>query len=158
MKIAYLLLGANLGDREAALADAADRLSQEGVRVRRTSSVYETEPMYRRDQPRFLNQAIEVETDLFPRQLLSRIKKIERAMGRKPAPQNAPRLIDIDILLFGQAVVNTPELEIPHPRLGERRFALEPLAELVPDLRHPQTRRTVREMLAAVKDQAVSKL
>ena len=158
MKIVYLLLGANLGDRHAALADAAARLSAAGARVLRSSSVYETEPQYLKEQPWFLNQVVEAETALFPRQLLARIHKIERAMGRKPGLRNSPRLIDIDILLFGQAVVATADLEIPHPRLEERRFALEPLAELAPGLRHPATGRTTREMLAGVKDQLVRKL
>ena len=157
MKTAYLLLGSNLGDRNAALKNAAEHLASEDVRVLRVSSVYETEPQYVRDQPWFLNQAVEIETSLFPRRLLSRVKKIERAMGRQTTRPNGPRLIDIDILLYGESVVSTPELEIPHPRLAERRFALEPLAELAPELRHPRTRRTVREMLADVKGQAVRK-
>lgn len=105
----------------------------------------------------FLNQVIEAETDLFPRQLLARVGQIEREMGRKRAVANGPRVIDIDILLFGKFVVATGALEIPHPRMMERRFVLEPLAELAADLRHPVTKMTVREMLAKVGDQVVRK-
>ena len=149
-KIAYLGLGSNLGDRHANLAAAVAGLASADVRVLRTSRVYETEPMYLADQPRFLNQVIEIETGLFPRQLLARAAKVERALGRERVKLNGPRTIDIDILLFGNAVVNAPQLKIPHPRMAERRFVLAPLAELAPDLRHPLTRRTIREMEAAL--------
>src|SRR5258706_5319465 len=155
MKIAYLALGTNLGDREQNLADARRILSGEHLRMVRESSIYEAEPRYVRDQPWFLNQVIEIETDLFPRQLSAHVKKTERALGRQPTQPNGPRVIDIDILLFGDAVVRAPDLEIPHAGLAERRFVLEPLMELAPDLRHPVTGHTVREMLAEVKDQAV---
>ena len=113
--------------------------------------------MYLAAQPRFLNQVIEAETTLFPRQLLSTARGIEKSMGRRPGTPNGPRLIDIDIVLFGKSVVDIPDLAIPHPRMAERRFVLEPLAELAPDLRHPVTRRTIREMLAEVKEQPARK-
>lgn len=158
MKITYLGLGSNLGDRRRNLEDAIARLDSPDLRVLRASSIYETEPRDVADQPWFLNQVIEAETSLFPRQLHARAKKIERELGRKPSRPKGPRLIDIDILLFGEAIVSMPELEIPHPRMTERRFVLEPLAELVPELRHPSTRRTIREMLALVKDQAIRPL
>lgn len=158
MKIVYLALGSNLGDRRRNLEEAADRLGSPGLRVLRLSSIYETEPRDVTDQPWFLNQVIQAETSLFPRQLHERAKKVERELGRRPSLPKGPRLIDIDILLFGEAVVSTPELEIPHPRIAERRFVLEPLAELAPELRHPIDRRTVREMLAQVKDQTVRRL
>ena len=109
------------------------------------------------DQPWFLNQVIECETNLFPRQLLARLQKIERAMGRKRRIAKGPREIDLDILFYGDAVMKAPELEIPHPRLAERRFVLEPLAELAADKKHPGTRRTIREMLAGVASQVVRK-
>ena len=146
-----------MGDRRENLTRAVGQLG-EMVRVLRASSVWETEPQYLAAQPWFLNQVIEAETELLPRQLLQRIQKIQRALGRKPTVANGPRVIDIDIVLFGNATVNAPELQIPHPRMAERRFVLEPLAELAPELRHPQTRRTVREMLANVKEQAARKV
>jgi 2-amino-4-hydroxy-6-hydroxymethyldihydropteridine diphosphokinase len=104
-------------------------------------------------QPWFLNQVIEAESALLPRQLLSRLQKIERDMGRKRTMAKGPRIIDIDIVLFGESVISMPDLEIPHPRMMERRFVLEPLAELAPELRHPILNRSVREMLAKVADQ-----
>jgi 2-amino-4-hydroxy-6-hydroxymethyldihydropteridine diphosphokinase len=157
-KTVYLALGSNLGDRRANLDRAIELLGQAGVRVLRRSSIFDTEPRYLADQPRFLNQVIECETGLFPRQLLAATRGAEHAMGRKPAARNGPRLIDIDILLFAKSVVNLPGLVIPHPRMADRRFVLEPLSELAPTLRHPVTRRTVSEMLAAVIDQSVRKV
>jgi 2-amino-4-hydroxy-6-hydroxymethyldihydropteridine diphosphokinase len=157
MKIAYLGLGSNLGDRDANLAEAITRLTNEGVRVLRVSPIWETAPRDVLDQPWFLNQVIEVESDLFPRQLFRRIQRIEREMGRQKRTPKGPRLIDIDILLFGNAVVESPDLEIPHPRMTERRFVLAPLAELAPDLRHPVLKSTIRELLAEVAGQAAKK-
>jgi 2-amino-4-hydroxy-6-hydroxymethyldihydropteridine diphosphokinase len=157
MKIVYLSLGSNLGDRSANLARATERLSSADLRVLRASSVWETEPRDLPDQPWFLNQVVEVQTSLFPRQLLQRLHRIEREMGRVRTTPKGPRPIDLDILLFGRAVVNAPDLEIPHPRMKERRFVLEPLAELAPDLRHPVTRRTVRQMLSEVSSQPARK-
>ena len=110
------------------------------------------------DQRWFLNLAVEAETDLFPMQLLKRVGKIERVLGRVRTVAKGPRAIDIDILLYGSAAVRTPELEIPHPRIAERRFVLAPLADLVPELRHPITRKTVRELLDAAPQQAVRRV
>ncbi len=157
-KTAYLSLGSNLGDRERNLRDALGLLAGPRLRVLRVSSLYETAPLELRDQPWFLNAVAEVETDLFPKQLLARVQKIERQLGRKRIVPKGPRTIDIDILLYGAAVIDAEELQVPHPRLAERRFVLEPLAELAPDLRHPVTRRTVAEMLHAVTGQQVRKL
>jgi 2-amino-4-hydroxy-6-hydroxymethyldihydropteridine diphosphokinase len=157
LRIVYLSLGSNLGDRETNLRRARERLHAAGLRLLRESSLYETEPRDVPDQPWFLNQVIEAETSWFPRQLLSQLQRIERELGRKRGDPKGPRVIDLDILLFGEAVVTAPELEIPHPRLAERRFVLEPLAELAPDFRHPLTRQTVREMLAQVAGQAVNR-
>lgn len=157
MKIVYIALGSNVGDRAANLRQARQQIAASDLRVLRESSIYETAPRDVEDQPWFLNQVIECETDLFPRQLLARLQKIERAIGRKRRIAKGPREIDLDILFYGDAVVKAPELEIPHPRLAERRFVLEPLAELVPDKKHPGTRRTMREMLAAVTSQVVRK-
>ncbi len=158
MKIAYIALGSNVGDRAENLRLAKEQIEAPDLRVLRASSIYETAPRDVADQPWFLNQVLECETDLFPRQLLARLQKIERAMGRKRRMAKGPREIDLDILLYGDAVVKAPELEVPHPRLEERRFVLEPLAELAPDKRHPGTRKTVREMLGKVGSQVVRKV
>jgi 2-amino-4-hydroxy-6-hydroxymethyldihydropteridine diphosphokinase len=155
LKTVYIGLGSNLGDRPENLRKARERIESSGVRIPRGSSLYETEPREMLDQPWFLNQVIEAETTLFPRQLLARLLMIEREMGRMRVTPKGPRTIDLDILLFGNAVVHAAGLEIPHPRLSERRFVLEPLAELAADLRPPRGRRTVREMLAEVMDQSV---
>jgi 2-amino-4-hydroxy-6-hydroxymethyldihydropteridine diphosphokinase len=137
------------------LQSALDALNRPDLRLKRASGLYETEPIGLRDQPWFLNLAAEFETDLFPLQLLHRIESVERQLGRKRVVVNGPRTIDIDILLYGNFVVRTGELEIPHPRFHERRFVLAPLAELTPDLRDPVTGKTMRELLAAVRGQTV---
>ena len=132
----YVGLGANLGRREANLESALALLRREpGVEVVAVSSFRETDPVGLVDQPRFLNAAAAVETDLQPRELLDRLLAVERALGRtREGPRFGPRTIDLDLLLYGDAVVREPGLEVPHPRLHERRFALEPLAELDPAL------------------------
>ena len=155
MKKVYLSLGSNIGNREKNLQDAVDRLSSANLRVLRISSVYETEPMDRRDQPWFLNLVAEAETSLYPLQLLQRTQRVEMDLGRKRLAAKGPRTIDIDILLYGNSVIHSAPLEVPHPRLSERRFVLEPLAELAPDLRHPLSRRMVRGVLAAIGGQTV---
>jgi len=157
LKTAYLSLGSNLGDREARLLEAIQRMEAAGIRILRRSSIYETEPRDLRDQPWFLNMVVEAETGLLPLQLLAQTQRVEREMGRKREVPKGPRAIDIDILLFGNSTIETKELQIPHSRLAERRFVLEPLAELAPDLRHPVTNSTVRELLEATKSQLVRK-
>jgi len=157
-KTVYLSIGSNLGGRERNLRDALGLLAGPSLRILRVSSFYETEPRDVADQPWFLNAVVEAETDLFPKQLLARLQKIERQLGRKRIRPKGPRTIDIDILLYGEAVIATDDLTVPHPRMEERRFVLEPLAELGPDLRHPVTRRTVREMLRAVAAQQVRRV
>ncbi|MGD0361129.1 MAG: 2-amino-4-hydroxy-6-hydroxymethyldihydropteridine diphosphokinase [Bryobacteraceae bacterium] len=158
LKKVYLGLGSNLGDRAAMLQAAARALDSPGLRILRLSPVYETEPMDVPGQQWFLNQVAEAETDLFPLQLLHRTAKIEAQLGRRRLAPKGPRTIDIDILLFGNAVVNTPRLEIPHPRFRARRFVLAPLADLAPELRDPITRKTVREMLGELDGQAVRRI
>ena len=150
LKTAYLSLGSNLGDREALLNQALERLQAAGVRTVRRSTIHETEPQDFRDQPWFLNIAVEVETDLTPQELLAAIWRIETEMGRQRTVPKGPRTIDIDILFFANLIIATPELEIPHPRLTERRFVLDPLSEIAPDLQHPITGKTIREAQAAL--------
>jgi 2-amino-4-hydroxy-6-hydroxymethyldihydropteridine diphosphokinase len=155
LKLAFLSLGSNLGDRELHLLEALDRLEAAGIHILRRSSIYETEPQDLPAQPWFLNLVVEVETELFPRLLLARTQAIELGMGRKRAVPKGPRSVDIDILLLGDFVIDTRELQVPHPRMSERRFVLEPLAELAPDLRHPVNGKTAREMLSETQAQIV---
>ena len=158
MKTVYLGLGSNLGDRQKNLEAALAKLAASDLRVGRVSSVWETEPVGFTAQRWFLNLAPEIETELFPMQLLARIAKIEQALGRVRTVPNGPRTLDIDILLYGRAVIHSAKLEVPHPRMGERRFVLAPLAELVPDLRHPVSHQSIRAMLEAAPAQTVRKL
>jgi 2-amino-4-hydroxy-6-hydroxymethyldihydropteridine diphosphokinase len=157
LKTVYLSLGSNLGDRAAHLRKAIQHLEAGGIHIARSSTVYETQPQDVVDQPWFLNLVVEAETRLYPMQLLAKVLKTERELGRIRAVPKGPRVIDIDILLYGKAVIETAGLTVPHPRLTERRFVLEPLAELVPDLRHPVTRQIVRELLGSVAAQVVRK-
>ena len=130
---AYLGLGSNLGDRAAHLEDAISRLNELG-RVVARSHMLETAPWGYADQPDFQNMVVALETALTPRELLAAVKRIERQMGRTPTFRNGPRVVDIDILLYDDRRVNEPGLVIPHPRMGERAFVLEPLAEIAPEL------------------------
>ncbi len=155
LKLIYLSLGSNIGDRERNLRAAVERLGAPGLRVLRVSPVYETEPVDYTDQRWFFNLVVEAETSLFPLQLLARVQKIERVLGRVRTVPKGPRIIDIDILLYGAAVVHGAKLEIPHPRMAERRFVLAPLHDLAPDLRHPVTRATVTELLHAASPAVV---
>ena len=156
----YLSLGSNLGDRQLHLERAIACLNQEGIKVQRQSSLYETEPQDVQQQPWFLNMVLECQTSLLPLPLLKVLQRIEHEIGRirKGAVRRGPRILDIDILLFGNAVMDTPQLVIPHPRLTERRFVLEPLLEIAPDLRHPVTGQPLRNYLNALTGQVVRKL
>ena len=161
MKRVYLSLGSNLGQREENLRRAIAALNREHIHVVAQSSLYETEPQDLIQQPWFLNLALECETRYFPLQLLGVIERIERDLGRERGPgvvRRGPRVIDIDVLLFGDAVITTPRLTVPHPRMLERRFALEPLLEIAPNLRYPGTREPLRKYLRSVEEQKVRRL
>jgi len=158
VKTAYLSFGSNLGDREGNIRKAIEKLEAPDLHVLRTAPLYETEPMDVRNQPWFINTVLEIGTTLFPRQLLARTQKIERELGRTRRTGKGPRVIDIDVILFGNFQVSSPDLTIPHPRFAERRFVLAPLYDLDPDLRHPATRETVREMLDKTSKQAIRAL
>ena len=151
MVTAYLGLGSNLGNRQNNLDRAIDFLTRR-LRVERISSIYDTEPVGHINQPRFLNQVCQVSTGLEPMALLAFVKGIESKLGRLPQTSNAPRPIDIDILLSNGQVIETPELVIPHPRMTERAFVLVPLAEIAPDLVHPVAVKTIKELLREVTE------
>jgi 2-amino-4-hydroxy-6-hydroxymethyldihydropteridine diphosphokinase len=154
---AYLSLGSNLGNREDNL-DMALKLLAQRMRIGKVSSIYDTEPLGNTKQPRFLNLACEVFTRLAPEGLLALAKGIEGKMGRR-GKSGEPRTIDIDILLYGDEVVDTRDLVIPHPRMAERSFVLVPLTEIAPDLVHPVLKKTIKEMNQAIKEkQGVMKL
>lgn len=155
MKPVYVSLGSNLGDRERNIARTIEALAVRCIRVTQRSSFYSTEPVDFETQHWFLNCVVEVETNLMPRQLLRALEEIEREMGRRRLVRRGPRVIDLDILLFGSSVVRAPELEIPHPRLAERRFVLVPLAEIAPALRHPVANKTIAELLAETPDRSL---
>lgn len=153
----YLSLGSNVGDRASNLRDAIAALRKNGIDVTQISSMYETEPVDYLDQPWFLNMAVAGETQLASSALLEALREIETQMGSKKLIAKGPRLIDMDVLLYGNEVIDTPELQIPHPRMHLRRFVLEPLAEIAPDVRHPVFRLTVAEMLARTPDKSVTR-
>ena len=146
-RTAYLSLGSNLGDREGNLREAIARLGELGS-VSRVSALYETEPVeVAGQQPLFLNCAAAVETELTPLEFLKRMLAIEQAMGRKRTQPKGPRTIDMDIIFFGDELLDTKELSVPHPAMQHRRFVLAPLAEIAPETMHPVLHRTARELL-----------
>lgn len=154
-EIVYLSLGSNLGDREANL-EAVFRELPPQITVMASSSIYQTEPWSFQDQPDFFNQVIQTETVLSPRELLSYLKKIEKKIGRKPSFLYGPRLMDIDILLYGDQVVHEEELIIPHEKMFERAFVLVPLAEIAPGLMHPECDMTISDLLNTIDTSGVS--
>jgi 2-amino-4-hydroxy-6-hydroxymethyldihydropteridine diphosphokinase len=147
--LVYLSLGSNVGDCEAQLQDARARLATVG-RVVAVSSLYETEPVEFTQQPWFLNCALALETSKTPQQLMAAILSIEEEMGRRRVQKKGPRSIDIDILLFNDIVTDSAELTIPHPAMDQRRFVLEPLAEIAPETLHPVLKQTIRELRDAL--------
>ena len=148
----YLSLGSNLGDRAANLKAAIAALPSANFRVQKVSSFYETEPVDYLDQPWFLNCVVEGETDSQPIDLLRALRAIESQLASKKPFAKGPRLLDIDILLFGDQSLDTPELQIPHPRMLERKFVLAPLAEIAPQLKLPQWTGNVKDLLTETPD------
>ncbi len=152
-KTVYLSLGSNVGDREVNLHTAIDKLAELGE-VIAVSAFYETEPMEFTAQPWFLNCAVALRTQLMPKLFLSKTLAIEQQMGRRRSQPKGPRTIDIDILLFGNSIIHTSQLDVPHVAMHQRRFVLEPLSEIAPEVRHPIFKHTVREMLQALPHHA----
>lgn len=151
-KTVYLSLGSNIGDRAKNLRNAISALEGTRARVTKVSSFYETEPVDLLEQPWFLNCVVEAETSLPALELLRALREIEARMGSKKLVPKGPRLIDLDILLYGDETIDTQELQVPHPRMLQRRFVLVPLAEIAPRLRHPAWNATAAEVLARKSD------
>jgi len=156
-KTVYLALGSNIGEREDRLGQALSALEREEIVITARSSVYETEPQDMVQQPWFLNMVVEGRTRALPLHLMNTLLRIEREIGRvrHAKLQRGPRPIDLDILLFGNAVIDMPQLTVPHPRMLQRRFVLEPLLEIAPTLRHPVTREALQSYLPATLKQQV---
>jgi 2-amino-4-hydroxy-6-hydroxymethyldihydropteridine diphosphokinase len=150
----YLSLGSNVGDRADNMNRAIQALPAIGVRVLRRSALYETEPVDLLDQPWFLNCVVEAETNLSPRQLLSALQDIAIKIGPPKTIAKGPRVIDIDILFYGDSIIQEPNLQIPHLRMANRRFVLVPLAELAPTLRHPQLGASIADLLTVTPDKS----
>jgi 2-amino-4-hydroxy-6-hydroxymethyldihydropteridine diphosphokinase len=147
MPTVYIGIGSNLDNREENCKKAIKLLLENGIQVVKISSMIETEPWGIKEQPKFINIAVMIETGLEPKELLDLLKKIETEMGRLPNIRWGPRIIDLDILLYGSLVLNTPELKIPHPGISERIFVLKPLAEIAPNILHPVLKKSIKTLL-----------
>jgi 2-amino-4-hydroxy-6-hydroxymethyldihydropteridine diphosphokinase len=156
-EIVFLSLGSNVGDREKNLRAAIAALPKLGVQIKKVSSIYETEPVDFLDQPWFLNCVVEGETTVPPVELLTELRALEQRMGSKKLVPRGPRLIDLDILVYGQQTIDSPELQVPHPRMHLRRFVLAPLVEIAPDLKHPSWSGTAAHLLATTHDKSAVK-
>jgi 2-amino-4-hydroxy-6-hydroxymethyldihydropteridine diphosphokinase len=146
MAVVYLGIGSNLGDKQGNCLDALERLSTKGVSISKRSALYNTQPWGVKDQPDFVNMAVEAETLMSPEELLGALKEIEREMGRKTGIRWGPRVIDLDVLLYDDKIVQSKDLVIPHPLLHKRDFVLLPLAEISPECVHPVLNKTIREL------------
>lgn len=156
-EVVFLSLGSNVGDREKNLRAAIVALPKLGVQIKNISSIYETEPVDFLDQPWFLNCVVEGETTVPPAALLKELRELERRMGSKKLIARGPRLIDLDILVYGLRTIDSPELQVPHPRMHLRRFVLAPLAEIAPNLEHPSWSGTAARLLATTNDNSAVK-
>jgi 2-amino-4-hydroxy-6-hydroxymethyldihydropteridine diphosphokinase len=153
----FLLLGSNLGDRHLFLKQAIEHIEKEIAPVSKTSSVYETQSWGKTDAPDYLNQVVMIQTGLSARVILQKILNIERVLGRSRGEKWGPRTIDIDILFYGDAIINEPGLQIPHPELHKRRFTLAPLAEIAPGLVHPVLKNNILHIKNQLKDNLIVK-
>lgn len=152
MATAYIGIGSNLGNREENCFRAIEFLIERGVKVTNRSSLYKTAPWGIKDQPEFINMAIEVETEVSPGELLRILKEIEVRLGRNKGKRWGPRVIDLDILFYDTLILKTPDLEIPHPGVSDRTFILKPLSEIAPDKIHPVLKTTVKDLFFKSRD------
>ena len=151
MPTAYLGIGSNLGNRQENCDKALSLLTEKRIKILNRSSFYETEPWGVKEQPKFINMAVEIETDLNPEELLGTLKQIEEAIGRQQTKRWGPRVIDIDILFYNDIIMNLPELDIPHPGIKDRAFVLEPLCEIAPGKIHPVLKKNIKTLLSDLK-------